>query len=76
MFCFASRTLCGNSKIELKITDSEIFEDTYKGAASENKQSVIASPPSALDLYLYPCIKSFFSLFNKQSYKKNILFHK
>jgi len=39
MFCLASRTLCGNSKIELKITDSEIFEDTYKGAASENKQS-------------------------------------
>ena len=42
MFCFASRALCGSSKIELKMTDNEIFEEIYIGAASENKQRDIS----------------------------------
>jgi hypothetical protein len=39
MFCFALRALCGSSKIELKMTDNEIFDEIYKKAASENKHT-------------------------------------
>ncbi len=68
MFSFASRTLCGNSIIELSITDNEIFDDAYNGAASANKHKETSEKPSTLRLlYFDPCITSFFSLLIKQS---------
>lgn len=70
MFCFASRALCGSSKIELKMTDNEIFEELYIGAASENKQRDISVLSNDLFWYLYPCMTSFFSIFTKQSLSK------
>jgi hypothetical protein len=54
--------------MELNITDNDVLDDAYNGAASVNKhKEILEAKLTAKLLYLAPCIISLVSLIDKQS---------